>query len=224
MSVDQEIEHYCAYWAEQIVAVRKLDDRLFMKILFVTMLDCWSRAVFPEERRHRERFTRFVRQFSNWESPDRVNGWHLLFLLNSGDVVENSPLRDEVLERTAGWSEGEVVTEDADPQLEELFPLAKTSEVPHLMSSTHLQLLYLYRNHLVHEFREPGQGMELSWRTRRPFYHSMMGDDGNTWELVYPLGFFLDIAAASLSDLRQHLLSNSVDLSASYSFGSPWRK
>jgi len=70
-----------------------------------------------------------------------------------------------------------------------------------LSSFTHLNLLYQYRNSLVHELREPGHGMEFHQNhDDEPFYHGMTiveadGFSGKTLELVYPLNFYFWLRA-----------------------------
>lgn len=85
---------------------------------------------------------------------------------------------------------------EADRLISDIEQYASTEEEKELLrESTHSSLLYVYRNHLVHEFREPGHGMEMDQRNVFPYYHSLTrlsvaGERSkDTWELVYPLGF-----------------------------------
>jgi len=221
---DSDLNAYVGYFAGQLEAVAQLEDRLFRKILTVAMVDTWSRAVYPAADGHRNRFTDFVGNYSGWEDADRVNPWHLQSLLHQLDDDADSPLRVATKEILAGRSEGEMVRLRRDPIYSDLVPLSIADEVSLLKQSTHLSLFYLYRCDLVHEFREPGHGMEFDSEACEPFYHSMMGDDGDTWELVYPLGFFAELAVNCLTNLRESFLSSGGSPHESYFFGSPWRK
>ena len=59
---------------------------------------------------------------------------------------------------------------EVDPLISDIEQLAATVEEKKLLrESTHSSLLYLYRNHLVHEFREPGHGMEMDQRDTLPY-------------------------------------------------------
>ena len=57
----------------------------------------------------------------------------------------------------------------------------------------HAALLYRYRNYLVHEFRVPGRGWDVT-KEGEPFYQKMTDTIdflpvSERWELVYPLAF-----------------------------------
>ncbi len=98
-----------------------------------------------------------------------------------------------------------------------------------IQDSTHLNLLYTYRNHLIHEFREPGRGMEMDPQDHTPSYHRMThissngSDEKETWELVYPLGFFVTLAQSCLQKLNQHLIQNDLNPYSFYRFGTVWQ-
>ena len=118
----------------------------------------------------------------------------------------------------------------ADPSTETIQDLAADEQERKLIrDSTHLNLLYAYRNHLIHEFREPGRGMEMDQRDTSPYYHRMThlssngSDETETWELVYPLGFFVTLAESCLLKLKQHLLKNDLDPYSFYEFGTVWQ-
>ena len=89
----------------------------------------------------------------------------------------------------------------------------------------HSQRFYRYRCTLVHEYRQPGHGMEWGRGDKAPYYHSMMDSKGKKrWlELVYPTGWFLDLVSPLLKSLETYYTDNSINPYASYTFGSPWR-
>ena len=64
------------------------------------------------------------------------------------------------------------------------------SERKAIEATRYAALFYTYRNHLVHEFREPGYGIERDDDFAAPYYHSMTscdrGSSENSWELVFP--------------------------------------
>jgi hypothetical protein len=85
---------------------------------------------------------------------------------------------------------------------------------------TNSETLYYH----VHEFREPGHGMEISNDITTPYYYGMTDLQGReTWELVYPIGFFKDISNRSLDSLKDYLHNNDLDPYSCYEFGSIWK-
>ena len=119
---------------------------------------------------------------------------------------------------------------EVDPLITDIEHLVSTEEEMKLLrESTHSSLLYLYRNHLVHEFREPGHGIEMDQRDTSPYYHGLTHltarrENKETWELVYPLGFFMQLVLTSLNSLRHYLLKNDLDPYSFYKFGTIWKR
>jgi hypothetical protein len=119
---------------------------------------------------------------------------------------------------------------EEDPLISDIEQFVSTeAEKKLLRESTHSNLLYVYRNHLVHEFREPGHGMEMDKRDTLPYYHSLThisaggSKNKDTWELVYPLGFFKEIVSKSLSSLHNYLLEKDLEPYSFYAFGTAWK-
>jgi hypothetical protein len=81
------------------------------------------------------------------------------------------------------------------------------------------ELFYTFRNNLIHEFREPGYGMEMS-NDKKPFYLSMMD---SPWQLVFPVNFFATICRQAVERLRDHLLKHKINPYTRFEFGSVWR-
>jgi len=83
-------------------------------------------------------------------------------------------------------------------------------ERQHIGRSLHFELVYGYRNFIVHEFREPGYGMEsFADGGVDPLYHAYLNDP--TWHLVYPVGFFQRLAEGAITSLEAWLISSSVN-------------
>ena len=97
-----------------------------------------------------------------------------------------------------------------------------------LSSFTHLNLFYSYRNSLVHELREPGNGMEFHDEHEYPFYHGMTSFDGEdmngerSLELVYPLKFYFWLTDNIIDNVEKYLRKNHLNPYESYSYGSSW--
>jgi hypothetical protein len=119
-----------------------------------------------------------------------------------------------------------------DPTLEEArrhWPRDSESRMPiekiTLESLQHVNLLYAYRNSLVHEFRAPGYSLELE-DDKDPFYMSMsdVGDveSGYRWELSYPVAFIEVLCDKCITNLEAYLKKDRLDPRASFVFGSYW--
>jgi hypothetical protein len=87
----------------------------------------------------------------------------------------------------------------------------------------HTSLLYGFRCKLVHEFREPGYGME-AFSDELPHYHSMtdLDDSIQTIELVYPTEWFVRLPISVLKSLKTHYLNAETNPYESYDFDSLW--
>lgn len=134
-------------------------------------------------------------------------------------------LTTAVNRQLAALQYGRIYRLATDPMFPELEPIAATDQERKLLRDCrHTHRLYAYRNHLVHEFREPGHGIEFSDDGSSPYYHGRTDEAAReSWELVYPIGFFRLLAHRSLATLKTYLLQADLDPYACYHFGSPWR-
>ncbi len=74
--------------------------------------------------------------------------------------------------------------------------------------SRYYELLYRYRNYLVHESREPGNAMEIVPEDEA-YYHGYVGED--RLFLAYPLSLFQRIFDRSLEYVNGYLKENGID-------------
>ena len=72
---------------------------------------------------------------------------------------------------------------------------------------------------MIHEFREPGYGMELSNDESTPYYHSYQD---KPWQLVFPVGIFQKVCEGCLANLKKFLLERNTNPYESYEFGDMW--
>jgi hypothetical protein len=184
MSNKEDINTYCSYLKKRLEEIKTIENRLYLKILIVAAIDSLARAVYPDKG-NRERFVSFIKSFSGWDDHCRVSLPQLALNLQSDST--NSELEREVKERLGSWESAKVYSiNEVDPWEQELKKLATTQNLIKLIEkSTHAELLYTYRNLLVHEFREPGYPMEYD-RDENPCYRFQ--------QLVYPVKFFVQIA------------------------------
>jgi hypothetical protein len=234
MSNKEDINTYCSYFKERLEEIKAIENRLYRKILIVAMIDSLARAVYTGKG-NRERFICFIKSFSGWRDHCRVSLPQLALNLQSDST--NSELEREVKERLEKWQGGTIYRiNEVDPCKQELERLATNELRNFIEKSSHAELLYIYRNHLVHEFREPGHPSEVSSDDTSPYYvetpdraysneelREFMRKSTRTWELVYPVGFFVSIVKESLANLKHYLEDNDLNPYSNYQFGSIWK-
>jgi len=156
-----------------------------------------------------------------------------LLRMNPDPVYEK--LRKSVFDAYKGSMvhRSQIVGIDTDPTYEDVkknWPVQKECRVAiegvTLESLQHFNLLYAYRNSLVHELREPGYGMEFDENEEYPYYHGrtiIYGDrEERRIELVYPVNFFRRIAATCITGLEIYLKDTQLDPYDYYKFGTYW--
>jgi hypothetical protein len=209
---------------------KPIDYSIFKRILYIGIIDALSKTVYPRKG-NRERFVSFIKGFSKWKSCEKISLPHLVRLLEEIPDPEFSVLRKFAFSRFDTWVPGEIVELDRDPDHDEvykLWPKAKEYTTPilnvQLSFLQHANLLYTYRNFLIHEMRKPGYGMDLGDR-RLPFYYSMSHlreGQKDTWELVYPTAFFESVCKCILEKLEKFYMANRIDPYTLFVFGTYW--
>lgn len=230
MTTSESIEEFCSYIEDQVLAIGRVtlaplpentgigSEFGYRKVLYLTALDTlaglrFHRNAYPQlARRNRERFTRFIKEHASWNVCEYVS---LSFLK---EQLEDMKLADRPLHRHVSAKLAEFSTEDGgsvyvstmDDSVSELLSHVTTEkEEEALYENQHLSLLYRYRNSLVHESNQPGNGMEVFADNGEPYYHGYIGD--TKWYLVYPVGMFQSLLERSISSFRTYLVDNSVD-------------
>jgi hypothetical protein len=235
-SVTDSINQFISFFREQAESIssiqisRPVDYLVFKRILYIGIIDALSKTVYPRKG-NRDRFVSFVKNFSKWKFCEKVSLPHLVRLLEETPDPEFSDLRKFAFSHFDTWVPGEIVELDKDPDHDEvykLWPKGKEYTTPilnvQLSSLHHANLLYTYRNVLIHEMRKPGYGMDLGDK-KVPFYHSMSHlreGQKDTWELVYPIGFFESICGCILEELEKFYISNRIDPYSLFRFGTYW--
>jgi hypothetical protein len=105
--------------------------------------------------------------------------------------------------------------------LHEAYTIAAQDETSFVADARYVALFYTYRNHLVHEFRMPGYGMEMSNDPSTPYYH---GYQGKPWQLAFPTPFFAQLCLGCLAGVERYLKAERQNPYDSYTFGSLWRQ
>jgi len=97
----------------------------------------------------------------------------------------------------------------------------------------HKNLLWLYRNSIVHEFRIPGSGQEpISSMIENPCYQAISTFSGNNskdfkivhrnFELHYPISFLKKMCQESLQSIAQEYRDKGKSPFTVYSEGEYW--
>jgi len=231
-----DIERYLGHFEKEFSQAQSLQVKdgyhagIYKKMIYVGIVDALSKCIYPR-RGNRERFVNFLNEFSGWEHAHRISLPHIFQLLEKNPEPSFSNLRAYVLSELKKWGSGEIVHLERDPELAEirkLWPKEKEHQKPlnglSVEALQHCNLFYSYRNSLIHEFREPGRGIE-SQRDAAPYYitFSYLEDpEEETWELTYPVLFFEKLLESCITEMKSYLLKNEINPYNSYLLGSYW--
>jgi len=227
------INDFCSFFEHQLNVIKKLDVdwdslpdlapedhqvRFYRKTLLVVGIDTlagirFPRAYFPDlYKKNRMRFIRFLKEVAQWTEGESVSIPFLnerLDKANLGDGTLGRYLKNKLakFDVTAG---GQPRLTQVDEPAEQLLPYATSEkEETAIFDLQHYSILYRYRNHLVHGYREPGHAMEIDSLSSEPYYHSYTDD--KRWFLVYPMQMFVNIFQSSIQGLKAYLIENGID-------------
>lgn len=220
----EEIERFIEYFRDQKTKIEIIQPLAYRKILYATALDPLARAAFGTASSHRSRILRLLSDVTHWEHGRKVSLPQLCIALKE-DGLASSDLYLAAREKLQRWPKGHVLRLDQSPNLDELVSDAQDERAGKVLAACQYQeLFYTYRNNLVHEFREPGYGMEMSDDGSSPYYHSMsLEKRGMSWELVFPVGFFSWVYSESVEGLLEYLAKEGIDPYSNFEFGTRWR-
>ena len=175
--------------------------------------------------KNRERFLGFVDGWGDWLERGRVSLPQLVGNLVREQELAEGRLGAEVRRRLAAWRDGRIYHAADDPTKDDFLEFAADDRERRLIDQhTHLSLLWVYRNTLVHEFREPGYDMGALGDDAAPYYMMQSEEGVSRWELAYPTSFFGALAEQARVNLKKHLQANDLDPYAFYEFGSTWKQ
>jgi len=220
MSLEDDIQQYIGYFKEQVESIQQLESPLFRKILYTGVIDTLGRAAFPMMQGHRQRVVQFIDSCSGWQDKDRVSAVQLVLSLEENQRTSGQ-LYGAMKSRVISWDAWAIIRPNSDPMLDEAYNVAVQDEKKFVDEARYIALFYAYRNHLVHEFRMPGYGIEISNNPSTPYYHSY---EGRPWQLVFPAPFFQRLCLNCLAGLESYLKVEQRNPYDSYEFGSLWRR
>jgi len=211
----------------EVIDSIKLDDAiispsdfqilLYKKTLLLTMLDAMAGIRFPQKcypdmnMKNQKRFTRFVKDYANWDDGNLISVPFLSYRLSSNKSPDNK-LAEHLKAKLSGLNPkagNARIASKVDEPLEYLLSLATSGlEEKRVLECQHYAILYRYRNHLVHEAIVPGHAMEF-YDEDDAHYHSYIND--LRWFLVYPLALLKQICRQCICGLQQYLIDNQIE-------------
>lgn len=203
------INQFCSYIRTQIVDI-----------------DCLSRVYSRGDQRNKKRFLTFIKNCIQWEHSEIISISMLYYKIINNKIPFNYKMINYISTKSNEMSYGRIYRlEEIDPFVGEIENFIKNQEERRIIfSSSHNELFYTFRNNLIHEFRRPGNGMEISNDNESPYYHGFksLRSQRDTWELVYPTQFFINLAIEGVSSLEKFLVCHDFDPYSFFKFGSPW--
>jgi|GEM_PF-1814095 len=227
--LQKDVAKYIAHFRAEHQKILHLKDPLHRKLLVVTMLSALAEGRYPNVSGDKSKFVRLIENDSDWTHATLVSISQLEMMIKKhGASGFSQDFVQEVSHLYTGWrkrhSPWAIVGLVDDPKRENILLTPSNKEEAKLADAAkHSSLLYTYRCKLVHEFRNPGYGMEIS-EEHTPYYHSMTDSAGQSrkMELVYPTTWFVGLALPILSRLKAHYVGAGINPYDSYDFGSPW--
>ena len=218
----ERIEAFFDYFGRELHAITEVVREVHQLLLSVAVLDTLARSRYPElnQGKNKKRFTRLIKEHSDWPDAARVSLPQLAMRVEREGGTIDRKFAANIQDRMRNWTHGSIYKLDADPAENEL-EAPSDKEWKLVRAATHCILLYTERSCLVHELRRKGHGMHFTGEDT-PYYHSMTWDDKTTWELVYPPKFVLSLVEPVIASLRSHFRSQGTNPYSSFDFGSIW--
>lgn len=182
-TIQEKIDRFRDYFRKQLGLVNALDSnedyRAHRKLLYIAIIDALSKSIYPDKR-NRKRIVSLINDFADWEHSKQVSLPHLNQLLSFTSDHDFDPVKVYVSSELNRWGplnvhSVSIIKHPGDV----LVPIARDPESKHIAALwpsengkpkliqgigwiplQHIELFYTYRNQLMHEFLEPGGGME----------------------------------------------------------------
>lgn len=226
MTVRDDIDQYIAYFKAQNQEIATVARPTFKNVLYLVEIDTLSRAAFPRVSGNRQRVVQFIDTCSNWNDKDKVSVVQLKFALEENGILSGQ-LYGSMNRCINSWAYGQIIRPNDDLTLGEAQRLSTSSESKYVNDARYAELLYTCRNHLLHEFREPGRGTDLGVALPpTPYYlgRDLPSTGQSSWELVFPVQFLRDLCEGCINGLEAHLSANNLNPYDAYKFGTMWRR
>lgn len=250
-TIDEKIGRFREFNEELLdVAQSKVNmthEKVHSKILCCSIFDALSKSVFPDIKGNRQRYIELVRLCDQWPESQKVSLLHLVRLLEKEAVIPNKfreliELSNDLFLKNFKLSNNvlsNTVPATADISFKELLtvwpknkngnPIQLAGVQPSQLK--HENLFWCYRNSIVHEYRNPGNGVELgSSQPDLAFYQEVYSLDeksdsiavSSRWELIYPVNLFIKLCKYAIEIACNHHFKNRTSPFEAYASGTYW--
>jgi len=227
------IKHFRRH-LDLIISIDIKEDKIcniYKKLLLVALLDAIAKPIYLKET-NKKKFILFIKKFSDWKYIDRISLPHLVQFLGKCTSPDFSNLRNYADSKDNEWLKSSVILLDKDLEFKEVenywpknkdkSPMLPLKGIT-IESLRHGELLYEYRNSLVHELTPPGISFQPGTEDDEPNYGSYTDLHGqHHWNLRYPVNFFIRLVKTCLNNLEEYLIEKRLDPLRFYKFGSYW--
>lgn len=232
MDVQQHIEQFCHHFRDQVRIVGALSIdvvkaevtdqenhqiRFYQKVVLISLIDTLAGVRYPNERypqlnkRNHDRFITFLSDNDIWPDGQLVSVPFMKDLEATGKLTDGKLKEVVVQKHQDNFEDGSfnIDYRGIDLNGHELLKICTTEqEEKAVRDNVHYELLYRYRNYLVHEARVPGNAMEVT-STPEPYYHGYIDDE--QLYLAYPLEHFINLADKSIKVVESYLTENQIN-------------
>jgi len=196
--------------------------------LLCSILDTLSKCIYNEVPLNRDRFVYFIDDFSGWAYRDNSSLIQLRYFVEKETDLKYERTKSFLKERLKDLKPGDVYKASNDLFLTDI-PHLKIIE-DEIRRFTYSNLLYKYRNSVVHEFKTPGSGMDFGY-IEEVYYHHMghieLKSDTHvlaesTWELVFPMNYLSNLVLQSIANTRAYCEKHTINPYNFFLFDVAW--
>ncbi|OXS61517.1 hypothetical protein B0G93_106178 [Bacillus sp. V-88] len=236
MDLLEDIDSYIGVMKDIQESINQLQGKRFLKnhqkTLLFSMLETISNGVYGDRYRNADRFKKFIIEFCEWEYAERVSIQQLALLLEKTEEGEFKRLKAYVFKQIREYPSASSVPFSFDSTVDEIKELMPNGETTikgvDIYNLTHVNLLWKYRNTLVHEARSIGSVEAFDFVDYPHYVHFTMievkGENWEVWKISYPIQFFNKLIESALINVREKLIEIVHDPRSNYDFDELWIK
>src|SRR3990172_10892579 len=171
---NENIENFTNHFREQHKLIDKVGEtaifKTHKKLLYAAIIDALSGIIYPTKS-NGERFRKIILDFGKWDNAERISMPHLIRFFQLNPDPSFTLARKFAHQTFSNWHEGDLIGLEHDLSISEIMA-HWTKDKSDLNSFKHYNLIYVFRNALIHEFRTPDFHPELAKDTE-PYYMSV---------------------------------------------------
>lgn len=236
MNLPESIDSYIDAMKDIKSSINQLQGDKFLenhkKTLFFSLLETLSKGVYGDKyTSNYTRFEKFILEFCQWEDAKKVSLQQSALILEKTKANEFQNLKLHVFHQISKFPMATAIPFSYDSPIEEIKKLMPKGETTidgvSIYSLTHINLLWKYRNNLVHEARSIGS-IDLFKIEEAPHYvHYTKIEKERIWEIWkinYPIIFFNKLTEKALENIREWLIKNKIDPANNFDSDELWIK